>query len=403
MLTPILLVSILAAPEADWPQWRGPARDGRVQGFVIPSEWPAKLSQVWKIDVGEGHASPVVRGGRVYLHARQKDQEFARAIDLATGKVLWSDAVAAPYEMNQYARGHGPGPKSTPTIAGDALVTFGISGILSVLELSSGAVRWRKEFSKEFPATAPEFGTALSPLVEGESVIAHVGGKDQGSLRAFRLRDGATVWSFDGDGPAYSSPVAVELAGARQVVTQTQTRLLGLSLKDGKLLWSLPFATDYDQNSITAAVAGDLLLYSGYQKALAALRLDRANGGISAKEAWRNDDVNLFMSTSVVEGGLVFGMSQKKKGQLFCLEASTGKTLWKGEGGLGDNAAVLTLGGVIAVLTDGAELIFAKAQRAKLELLAKYKVAESPTWAHPALVGDRILIKDKHALIAYRF
>jgi outer membrane protein assembly factor BamB len=133
-----------------WPQWRGPARDG-VAAAQAPAAWPAALTKKWKIAIGSGYATPIVADGRVYVHARTGENETIAAYDVATGKPLWSDAHPAAYKMNPAAESHGPGPKSSPVLANGRLYTFGISGILSCLDAASGKVIWRKQPSAEQP------------------------------------------------------------------------------------------------------------------------------------------------------------------------------------------------------------------------------------------------------------
>lgn len=391
---------------ADWPSWRGARRDGHAEGFAAPASWPKGLGVRWELAVGEGHASPVVVGDVVFLFSRQGEAEVLRAIGLEQGKVLWRVEYPAPHEMNEYAKPHGPGPKSTPThvesAAGGRVITLGIGGTLTVFAAKSGATQWRKDFASELKVTAPEFGTAMTPLVVDELVIAHVGGPGKGFLRAFDLASGDVRWSLDGDGPAYASPVLAELRGTRQVLTQTQSRLVSVALKDGKLLWSLPFTTQYDQNSVTLLVANDLVVYSGYQLPVKALRIVGGDPSWSVQDAWSNPEVSQFMSSPILHGGLIFGHSMKQKGQLFCLDAATGKTHWKGSGRRGENAALVNLGSVIAVLTDEAQLLFLAPTTSGEEVVASYQVASSPTWAHPVFVAGGVLIKDKTKLKCLR-
>ncbi|HSQ19050.1 MAG TPA: PQQ-binding-like beta-propeller repeat protein, partial [Blastocatellia bacterium] len=206
----------------DWPQWRGPNRDGVVASFTTPREWPDKLKTIWKVPVGIGHSSPVVVGRRVYTHSRQDENEVVSCFDLETGKQLWRDTYPTPYMMNPAAVSHGKGPKSTPVIYNNKLYTFGISGILSCYDTATGKVIWRKEFSREFKATSPLYGAATSPVVYNNLVIVHVGGNDSGALTAFDAETGVVKWSWTGEGPAYASPIVFDFSGTNQIVTQTQ-------------------------------------------------------------------------------------------------------------------------------------------------------------------------------------
>ena len=160
-----LSASALSLAAQDWNQWRGPARSGVTAAFKTPAVWPDRMKQIWKVDAGEGHASPVVSGTRAYLLSRVGDREAVTAFDLATGKQAWQQLYDAPYQVNPAATSHGKGPKSTPVVDGGRLFTFGISGILSAWDVASGRLLWRKDFKGEYPTTVPDFGTAMSPIV----------------------------------------------------------------------------------------------------------------------------------------------------------------------------------------------------------------------------------------------
>ncbi len=393
------LASLLpAARAADWPQWRGPGRDGVVPGFQAPATWSAaSFVKQWSLAVGEGHASPIVVGDRVYQFSREGDREVMRCLALADGKPLWRDAYAAPYSMNLAARGHGKGPKATPAVADGRVFALGIAGALSAYDAATGRVLWRKTFAGEFKHTAPDFGAATSPLVDGDVVIVHVGGEDQGALTAFDTATGAVRWRWTGDGPAYASPVIATFGGIRQLVTQSQERCLALSPADGRLLWEIPFSTSYDQNSVTPIVAGDLVVFGGVGKPTFAVKVS----GTSAVRVWEARDITLYMSTPVLSGPRLFGMTDKHKGSLFSLDLATGRVLWKTEGKLGANAALLDLGSAVLVAAEpGYVSVHAKAGDTLPEL-AKIKVGDSPLWAHPAVAGQRLLFKDAGALHVY--
>ena len=192
----LIALAAAAATATDWPQWRGPTRDGFV-GAALPAEWPAALKKRWETPVGAGHASPVVSGDRVVVIAREGDQEIVRALDVSSGKEIWRAAYPAPFIVNPAARAHGPGPKSTPAIAGGRVFTFGIGGILSAFDLASGKLIWRLPA----PAALPDYGATTSPLVDGTSVIVHVGGFENGALTSFDAATGPPRWRWTGDGP----------------------------------------------------------------------------------------------------------------------------------------------------------------------------------------------------------
>jgi len=383
-------------PMAEWPQWRGPQRSG-VADFAAPSKWPATLTKRWEISVGAGHSSPVVSGDRVIIHSRQGEREVTRSLDLKTGKEIWKNDLAAPYTMNPAARAHGPGPKSTPVIAGGRVFTYGISGILSAHDLTTGKLLWRTEP----PAAIAEFGTAMSPIVDGSFVIAHVGGNDKGALTAFDVATGAPRWRWTGDGPAYASPVIADIGGTRHVITQSENAVIGVNAANGQLLWQMPFKTSYDQNAVTPVLAGDLVIVSGLENGTTAVRIVRKAATWVADRQWKNEQVSMYMSSPVVSGHTVYGLSHRNRGQFFAIDLTNGRTLWTTAGREGENASIVLAGSFLFLSTTNAELIVARSNPMRFDELKRYTIAESAVWAHPAITDNTILVKDVEKLICW--
>jgi len=395
-----ILLFAAAANAQDWPQWRGPNRDGNAPAI---SSWPKTLKEEWKVTVGVGHASPVVADGKIFVFARQGDEETLLCLDAVTGKEIWKSSQPITYTMHEAAVGHGKGPKSTPVVSKGTVFTFGISGVLSAHDARTGKLKWRHEFSKQYPKTSPLFGTSMSPIVDKGLVIAHVGGHDKGALTAFDAETGAVKWSNDLDGPAYASPILVTLAGVRQIVTFMQKDFVGVDAATGKLLWKLPAKTEYDENSVTAIAYKDMLIFSREQQGLSAIRLVKQGQEIVPQEVWNSKENKLYLSTPVLQGNTLVGFSIAKKGQFFALDADTGKTLWQGPGRAGENAALLNVGGsAFLALTNEAALIVLPVNAKEYAPSVQYTVASSPTWAHPVVIGNRILIKDETTLSSLR-
>ncbi len=393
-----LILSAATLSAQDWPQWRGPNRDGAVAGFSAPAALPDSLKLKWRIEVGVGHSSPVVAGKRIYLHSRQGEQEVVSAFALDTGKLLWKDAYGVEYKVDPAAAKHGKGPKSTPVIANGRLVTLGINGILSCYDAATGKVKWRSEFSKQFKKTSPDYGTAMSPVIDRRLVIAYLGGHNDGALIAFDLETGREKWRWKDDGPGYASPIVVELSGIRQVITLSQQNIIGVSAASGELLWKVPFKTEWDNSIMTPVAYKDAFIFSGDGKGTFAVKPSLRDGKWVVETIWHNDKIEMYMNTPVMKGYYLFGMSALRKGQFFCIDARTGATLWTSEGREGDNAAILVAGSLLLLLTEDAVMTLARATENKYEVLKKYTVAQSPTWAHPVILGNRLLIKDEATL-----
>ena len=392
-----------AGPADEWPQWRGPARDGRLSGLPARASWPEALAPAWKLTVGAGHSSPIVSAGRVYEFSREGEAEVVRALELGSGRELWKASYPVAYEMNPAATGHGKGPKSTPVLAEGRLFTLGITGVLSAWDAASGRLIWRKSFESAHRTTAPAFGTAMSPLVDGARLVAHVGGDNDGELAAFDVKTGALVWSWKGDGPGYASPVVATWDGVRQVVTQSQNALVGIAADSGALLWKRELKTPYEQNSVTPIVSDGLVVYSGLDAPLTALRPVKKGAGFALETVWTSPDVANYLSTPVALDGRIYGLSHRKKGQWFCVDARTGKTLWLSDGRQAESAAILAGSGVLFLLDTDGSLTVAAADASAWRPLRKWSVAASATWAHPVVLESGVLVKDVDTLAFLRF
>jgi RNA polymerase sigma factor (sigma-70 family) len=386
-----------------WPQWRGPNRDGVVHGVTAPRQWPRALKEEWKVAVGKGVASPVVAGGKVYLFTRQKDDaELVQCFSLAGGKEIWrSKPCPAPYRVGVGEGNADDRPRSTPTVAGNRVFTLGMTGVLSCLDARTGKLLWRKN-----TGYIPYMGS--SPLVADGLCIVHVAAAKNGGLTAFHIRTGEVKWRYsEGPSPMSASPILVDLAGERQVVSYYHGNLLGVSVATGKKLWTAPSAPGA---VITPVLYKDLLIYAAGDRTepLHALRLEKGPKGMTAKEVWKAKGHPLYYSSPVIARDLLFGMSVGKLGHLFCLDALTGKTLWEGPPRMGradrpeGNASILNVGSAILFLTNGGRLLVVKPNGTAYERIAEYRLSDSDTHAHPVFLGDRILVKDATALRLFR-
>jgi outer membrane protein assembly factor BamB len=378
----------------EWPQFRGPNRDGALASFAEPKAWPDRLTQKWKVEVGEGHASPILIGNRVYVFTRQGANEVMQAIDADTGKTIWQSRYAAPVKVNPAAEAHGPGPKSTPTFADGRIFTLGMGGIVSAFDAASGKQLWQKPGG----STLPLYGTAASPLVDRGRVIVHVGGHNQGALTAYEITNGDLKWTWTGDGPSYASPIVADIGGVRQVITQTQENIIGVSAIDGRLLWRRPFSTEYTQNIITPIVLGNTVIVAGYQKPTSAFRIVKMGDQWRTEDVWENPAVSLYMANAVVVGDALFALSHRNRGQYVLLDVKSGKTVWTGMPRAAENAAIVRAGNLIVALEDDADLVIGRVNAGGFQEVKRYAVASGATWAQPVIAGNRIYVKDVSSL-----
>ncbi len=380
---------------ADWPQWRGPNRDGGLAAFTAPAVWPEQLTQRWKVEIGTGHATPLVVGSRLYMFSRQGENEVMSALDPESGKTIWQTGYPVSFAMNSAAAPHGRGPKSTPVFANGRLYSIGMTGIVTAFDAATGRQLWQEPGSSVVPIYTTH---SFSPLVDRGLVVFHVGGHDKGALTAFDAVTGDVKWSWNGDGPGYGSPIVAELGGARQIVTITQAKVVGVDGATGALLWERPFVSGNVTNSITPILYGQTLIVSGNGGPTVAFTVRRQNNQWVTEDVWENVETPYRMSNGVIVGSALFSLSTRNRGQYFSVDAKTGKTLWTSDGRQAGNAAIVRAGDFVFSLEDDGELVVFGSGPTLFEQVRRYKVAESATWTQPVISGNRVFVKDVSTL-----
>ena len=378
----------------EWTQWRGPNRDGVITSFKEPATWPSTLTQKWTVEVGLGYATPLLVGARIYMYTRQGNEEVLLAIDAQDGRVVWRTSYAAPFSMFPGTARHRAGPKSTPVFADGRLFTLGMSGIVSAFGVETGRLLWQTPAQSVHPL----YHTAMSPVVDGDLVMFHLGGHDNGVLTAFDVATGETRWVLEGDGPAYGSPMVFELEGTRQVVTFTQNHLVGVEVATGELLWQRPYTTPNDTTSQTPILYRGNVIEAGRGNGITAFRVVRRDSVWATEDVWHTDEVSLHMTNGVVSDGVLFGLSHLNSGQYFGLDLNDGEVLWRSRPRQAENAAIVRAGGTIFSLEDDAELLVLHDIRDGFEPFRRYHVAPSETWTPPTISGERFFVKDVSTL-----
>lgn len=403
----VCLFATVPAIAEDWPQWLGPRRDNSTTETIAP--WKGELKVLWRARVGEGHSSPVVADGRVFIHAKvasraakAKSEEEMSAFDAKTGKVLWQRS----YRRAAFDSKFGNGPRATPAVVKNRIYAFGITGILTCFDTKTGDTVWQVDTLQKFKAKNLFFGMACSPLVVDACVLVNIGGQGA-SVAAFQCGNGEIAWKSMDDPASYASPIVFGTDATRQIVFLTGEHVASLNPANGNVNWRFPLKDRLMESSTTPLRAGDLLLASSITYGSVGLKLANPDGKPSAVEAWRNKELTSYFSTPVAVGKehiyIVTGklsLIRKPLADLHCIEAKTGKELWKKEKIGTYHASLLRTGDdKLLMLTDGGDLVLLEPNAKEYRELARAKVSGPETWAHPALANGRLYVRDNSEII----
>ena len=355
-----------------------------------PATWPETLTRRWRVEVGDGYASPLIVGPTVFVFSRQRRTRGAAGARCRDrGRALAVRLHARLYTQRPTAA-HGAGPKATPLAHEGKVFTHGISGIVAAFDAQTGMLLWRTDA----PAEAPYFSAASSPLGLPGAVVVHPGNYD--ALTAFDASTGAVKWRT-GAGGFFMSPVLATLQGVPQVLSVTQAGVMSVSASDGRMLWEYAWP-GARQGGIMPTVHGNEVVVSAAGSGVLAVRPTMRNGAWTVEKVWETAEAEMYLSHPVVVGETLYGFSTKARGQLFALDLRDGHTRWLGPPRQATNVAVTKAGNFLLLLEDDGELIVAWADNNAFDPVKRYRVGESATWAQPVVSGRRILIRDGNAL-----
>jgi outer membrane protein assembly factor BamB len=381
------------AGKADWPQYRGPQRTGLSQETGLLKSWPQTGPKaLWRVPLGDGYSGISLSGGRAFTMYSKGGEEFAGAFDAATGKEIWKVRIDTARRDD-----FGDGPRSTPTIDGDAVYCVGASGTLLALKAASGEQIWAKDLKKEFGAPVPQWGVSTSPLVEGDLLLLDAGAGRGKSLVALDKKTGATRWTAHSDRPGYSSPLAVTFQGVRQILSFAASSLVSVAAADGKVLWSVPWETSYDVNAAMPVLIppDKVFISSGYDKGGAVYRIKKEGQAFKTEEVWNNRVLKNHFNSSVHYGGYLYGFDDAT---LKCVDAGTGEEKWRQRGF--QKGSLLIADGHLVILSEAGLLLLAEASPAAFKEEGRMQVLEGRTWTMPSLAGGRLYLRNQKEMVA---
>ncbi len=392
VLTVVFLLLNVQSVRADWPQWLGPDRTGISTETGFLKEWPKGGPAVaWKKNLGEGFSGISVANGRVFTMFAEGDDEFVICLREESGEEIWRFRTGAKFEEWQ----GGDGPRSQPTVDGDRVYVLGAEGGLYALNVVNGKMIWSVDLVDGLGGRFPRFGFSNSALVEGDRLFLEAATR-KGTFLALRRTDGEVVWASQNDVASYSSPIAVDLASARQVVYFSGDAAVGLSPVDGSLYWRYPWKTSYDLNIATPIFVppNQIFISSGYDHGATLLRIEGGADGMTVTRVWESRRMKNHFGTSVLVGDYIYGFDNAI---LKCIEALTGKEQWKHRG-YGKGALIYADGHLI-LLSDNGRLAMARATPEGFKEKAGAQVLTGRSWTMPTLANGRVFVRDMRKIV----
>lgn len=389
--------------ERAWPQWRGPSRDGKVAGATWPSSLGDDVWRVrWQVPLAPGYSGPIVSGNAVFVTETQdKKFETVRALDRATGRELWSHSWAGAVSVPFYAKSRGDWIRSTPATNGRMVFVAGMRDVLVAVDARTGREQWRIDFVQRFNTGVPDFGLISSPLLLGDAIFIQAAN----SLIRIRQDTGEVVWrSFEGrpgvmSAGAFSSPVVATLHGKEQLVVQSREELAGIDPESGCVLWRQPVPSFRGMNILTPTVVGDAVFTSSYQNRSWLFSVEKNEGDYTVREAWNNNAQGYMSSPVIINGHAYLHMGN---GRFTCIDLGTGARVWNSES-FGKYVSLVAQGDRVLALDERGILFLFSADPRGLQLLDQRRVAREETWAHLAVSGDEIYVRELRAVTAFRW
>lgn len=389
----LALMSPVTAPADDWPQFRGPRRDGLSAETGLATAWPPGGPPiVWRVPLGGGFSAISVADGRLFTLFTRDGEELLGAFGVASGDEIWSRRLDSAYRNS-----FGSGPRSTPTVDGSIVYALGAKGVLLAADAATGQRIWNRDLEKDFGARIPEWGVATSPLVDGDKLLLDVGGRSNHSLVALDKRSGELIWNSNTGLPGYSSPIVIEVGGRRMAVFMTGDSVIGVDVEDGRKLWWVQWKTRYDVNAATPIFVAPDKIYvsSGYGVGAALLRLRPNGDAFDLYEVWKSRRMKNQFSTAVVVDGTLYGFDNTI---LKSVRLEDGEENWAARGF--GHGSLFYADGHLVVLGERGKLALVAATPDVFEEVASTELFQAKAWTVPTLSDGRLYARNEREMLA---
>ena len=390
------LVGVVLNAEADdhstaeWAQWRGPNRDGISSETGFLKNWSQEGPKVlWHIPFGDGYSGISIAQGKVYTMSAEDDDEFVVCLDASNGEEIWRFRSGAKFTEQR-----GDGPRSMPTVHEDSVFALGAEGKLYALNAHDGEQLWSHNFVEEFDSKIPTWGFSSSPLIEGNLVLVEAGGKDGKSIVAFDKKSGDVVWTTHTDEVGYSSPIAIDFGGARQIIFLTSKTLLSLAPENGHIYWKYPWPEGINIATPIFIPDDKIFISASYDKGAVLLKMTADADGIGIEEVWKSRVMKNHFNSSVLQGDYLYGFDNAI---LTCIEVNTGQEQWQ-ERGFGKGSLLLA-DGYLIILGEGGKLALVEANPSEYREKARFQLFDDKCWTVPTLAGGRLYLRNQKEMV----
>jgi len=388
----------------DWPQWRGPTRDGAIKKG---SPWPESIAkkalrQVWRKEIGKGYPGPVLSEEMVFtVESTKSKNELVRAFKRKSGDEVWKSDWKGSMRVPFFAWKNGSWVRSTPAFDGENLYVGGMRDFLVCLDAKTGEKRWSVDFMKRYDSPLPSFGFVCSPLVEGDHLYVQAG---SGFVK-LEKSSGKSIWRALSDkggmyGSAFSSPTVAKVVGKKQLLVQSRTTLAGIDPEKGKVLWQQPVKAFRGMNILTPTFYKNGIFTSSYGGKSLLFELSNNDQGFKIGEKWQNRQEG-YMSGPIVIGDYCYMHLRKQR--MTCLDMRNGDTKWISEKSFGKYVSMVTNGKEILALDEDGTLYLIKASPKKLIIKEEREISADPSWAHLAIAGKQLFVRELEAIACYEW
>lgn len=379
----------------DFPQFLGPQRNAVVPNVQLATDWQGQPpKELWRQAVGDAWSSFAVVGSALLTQEQRGEREAVVRYDLQSGQLVW----VFHYPGNFESVIGGNGPRATPTVQGNRVYSLGSGGVLSCLDLRTGALHWQRNLVEEHGATPPEWGYAGSPLLHDGLVIVAPGGPNGHSVVAYHALSGEPAWQAGDDPAAYASPTVLEILGQEQVVVRHLGAVSGHHPSTGDVLWRIRWPGQQPNVAQPLLLSEDrLLISSGYGIGSQLIRFDPSgDGGISPQVVWESRRMKAKLTNLVSHDGAVFGLDD---GVLVSLDPTTGERHWK-KGRYG-HGQLLLVDAHLLILSEKGDVVLVEANASQHREVARFQALGDKSWNTPALAGRHLVLRNAREAVCY--